>query len=71
MWDAGFFAYFKQKYIPEIPFECRTDVEQEKETKAFSLIDLSAAFLILGGGLSLGILTFMLEYIVGMKKNRK
>lgn len=70
MWDSGFFAYFKQKYIPQIPFECRTDVEQEKETKAFSLTDFSAAFLILGGGLSLGILAFIIECAVGMKKNR-
>ena len=59
-WDYGYTWYWKNKYLPIAP-ECRVDVPLEGKMKPLTRTDLSFTFLILGVGISLSFLTFLIE----------
>ena len=61
-WDHGYVSFWRNKYAPIVP-ECRVDLPAESKMKPMTLNDLAAAFLILGVGLTLSCLLFLIERI--------
>jgi len=60
---AGIVAHNKNKFFPSSR-QCRTDVSSENSKRPLTLFDLTAPFLIVGVGLSLSILAFLIEVVV-------
>ncbi len=61
-WANGIIAYNQKNYFRGTS-QCRTDVPLETRIGSLTLLDLSPAFLILGLGLPLSFLCFLLEII--------
>lgn len=60
--DYGFLQHIIAKYFPPNK-KCRADAPPESKIKVISLIDLTAPFVILIGGLSMAALAFLLENV--------
>lgn len=60
MWASGTVSYMMRKNYP-LATTCRTDNPPETKIRPLALADLAAAFFILGIGLSLSILGFVIE----------
>jgi len=63
--EAGLVDHWKKVYIPSIG-QCDLNNYQksQKKTKPIRLIELSSAFFVLGIGLGLSILAFLMERII-------
>jgi len=62
LWSGGLISYFRNKYFPSTD-QCRVDAAPDSNCKPLTLVDLSPAFFVLGIGISLSILAFLLERI--------
>ena len=67
---AGVGDFYRKKYFPPTP-KCRTDTPPETEAHSLNLFELGSAFLILGIGLSISILAFLMEITVKCFIGRK
>ena len=61
--SSGIIALYKLRHMPSTD-ECNTDVPPETKTRSLNLTDLAPAFLILGIGLSLSTLEFLIETLI-------
>ena len=63
--EAGLVDHWKKVYIPSIgQCDLNTYQNSQKKTKPIRLIELSSAFFVLGIGLGLSILAFLMERII-------
>ena len=62
-WANGIIAHYKNTYFHGAS-QCRTDVPPKTRIRSLTLIDMSPAFFILGLGILLSSLCFLLEIIV-------
>lgn len=63
-WDFGLTNFLMRKYLPGT-VHCRADQKPKGQSQSFKLVDLTSAFFLLGVGLCLSSLTFMLETFTG------
>ncbi len=63
MWACGIVALYKERYFPSAD-QCRTDVPPKTNTGPLKLVDLTGPFFLLGLGLSLSIMIFIIECLV-------
>ena len=61
-WANGIYSRYKKAHF-QATNKCRTDVQPKTRIGSLTLLDLSPAFLILGIGTSLSVLSFLLEII--------
>ena len=61
-WANGIYSRFKKAYF-QATNKCRTDVPLKTKIGPLTLLDLSPAFLVLGIGISISVLSFLLEII--------
>lgn len=59
---AGIIKLYTAKHFPSTK-NCRTDVPPQSKTHSFTLVEFTAAFFILGVGLTLSLLAFLAEVI--------
>ena len=62
----GYFIHVRNMYFPVVN-RCRADVKPEGKMTAFNLTDFASAFVWLGLGIGVSILTLILEIIFGRK----
>ena len=64
MFENGFSAYVRKKFLP-VEEKCRSDAgrRQREKIKAITLVDIVAAFFLLGIGLALSFIALASELI--------
>lgn len=67
--ENGLGDYWKKKHVPSMD-RCKLENQDVGGPKPISLFELSSAFVILGIGLSLGILVYLVEKIISVYKER-
>ena len=67
MAQNGIIYYLKEKYFPKSG-QCRVDADTGSKAAAMNLNELAIAFVMLGLGLALSVVAFLLEMIFGCKK---
>ena len=64
--ENGLVAHLKKKYIPPSD-QCRVDKIPDAKLEAVKLNELTIVYLILGVGLTLSILSFLLEIVIAKR----
>lgn len=63
LWESGLLVHWLRKYTPNVD-KCMLDtVKPRGRMTSISLLDLSSAFLLLGFGVGLSIVVFLLEIV--------
>ncbi len=67
----GYFLYIRTTYFP-VQNQCRADAKRGGRTSPIKLLDFIGTFLLLGIGIGVSFIIFIIELILGMKtrKNR-
>ena len=63
MAQNGLIAYLKKKYIPPSD-QCRVDKTPDAKLQAVKLNELAIVYLILGVGLTLSVVAFLMDIVV-------